>query len=71
MNVKDIFIRAVKSSCIVSIFYHIGVMLMGQPVTVKQVVTFTGMFILLYFLWLLLVSARENNRNNRNNRRRR
>ena len=71
MGIKELFIRAVKSSCIVSIFYHIGAMLVGQPVTVRQVITFTGMFILLYFLWLVMVSARENGRNNRNNRNRR
>ena len=71
MGIKELFIRSVKSSCIVSIFYHIGVLLMGQPVTIRQVITFTGMFILLYFMWLVLVSARENGRNSRNNRRRR
>jgi hypothetical protein len=30
----------------------------GQPVTVQQVFTFTVVFILLYFLWLVLVSYR-------------
>ena len=51
-----LFIRAVKSGCICSIFYHIGMMLVGMEVTVKQVAVFTVVFIGLYYLWLVMVS---------------
>jgi len=56
MNLGELFIRAVKSGCIVSIFYHVLMMLTGRPVTVAQVAIFTVVFIALYFLWLVLVS---------------
>ena len=56
MNFAGLFIRAVKSGCICSIFYHALMMLTGRPVTVAQVAIFTVVFIALYFLWLVLVS---------------
>ena len=57
MDLKELFIRAVKSGCICSIFYHILMMLTGMAaVTVRGAVVFTVVFILLYFLWLVLVS---------------
>lgn len=56
MNKKELFFRAVKSGCIVSIFYHIIMMLTGQKITMAEAVVFTVVFILLYFLWLVLVS---------------
>ena len=56
MNLSGLFIRAVKSGCICSIFYHALMMLTGRPVTVAQVAIFTVVFIALYFLWLVLVS---------------
>ncbi|MBR5122189.1 MAG: hypothetical protein IKU91_01395 [Anaerotignum sp.] len=59
MNITELFIRAVKSGCICSIFYHGLMMVTGQAVTLKQVVTFTVVFIFLYFLWLVLVSNRN------------
>ena len=58
MSFAELFIRAVKSGCICSIFYHGFILVTGQPVTVQQVFTFTVVFILLYFLWLVLVSYR-------------
>ena len=58
MSFVELFIRAVKSGCICSIFYHGFMLVTGQPVTVQQVFTFTVVFILLYFLWLVLVSYR-------------
>lgn len=57
MDLKELFIRAVKSGCICSIFYHVLMMITSRNVTVKGAVTFTVVFILLYFLWLVLVSA--------------
>lgn len=57
MDLKELFIRAVKSGCICSIFYHIFMMITGADITVKGAVVFTVVFILLYFLWLVLVSA--------------
>ena len=58
MSFVEPFIRAVKSGCICSIFYHGFMLVTGQPLTVQQVFTFTVVFILLYFLWLVLVSYR-------------
>ena len=62
MNLGTLFARAVKSGCICSIFYHGLMMVTGQAVTLKQVVTFTVVFIFLYFLWLVLVSSRGRRR---------
>jgi hypothetical protein len=59
MSFAELFIRAVKSGCICSIFYHGFMLVTGQPVTVQQVFTFTVVFILLYFLWLVLVTKRH------------
>ena len=58
MDWKELFIRAVKSGCICSIFYHVLMMLTGMAyVTMRSAAVFTVVFILLYFLWLVLVSA--------------
>lgn len=62
MNLSGLFIRAVKSGCICSIFYHVLMMITGKPVTVPQVVIFTVVFIMLYFFWLALVSYRGGKR---------
>ena len=59
MNLGGLFIRAVKSGCICSIFYHGFMMVTGQTVTIQQAFVFTVVFILLYFLWLVLVSKRN------------
>lgn len=56
MSLGELFVRAVKSGCICSIFYHVLMMLTGKAVTVAQVAIFTVVFIGLYFLWLVLVS---------------
>ena len=58
MDLGMLFVRAVKSGCICSIFYHGFMMVTGQPVTIQQAFVFTIVFILLYFLWLVLVSYR-------------
>lgn len=65
MSLKELFLRAVKSGCIVSIFYHIGMILGGRTVLLKQAITFTGMFIALYFVWLVMVSYGKDGRNRR------
>ena len=59
MNLGMLFIRAVKSGCICSIFYHGLMMVTGQAVTIQQAFVFTVVFILLYFLWLVLVTKRK------------
>lgn len=59
MNLGGLFIRAVKSGCICSIFYHGLMMVTGQAVTIQQAFVFTVVFIFLYFLWLILVSKRN------------
>jgi len=59
MNFAELFIRAVKSGCICSIFYHGFMMVTGTAVTIQQALVFTVVFILLYFLWLVLVSKRR------------
>ena len=59
MDFVALFIRAVKSGCICSIFYHGFMMVTGTAVTIQQALVFTVVFILLYFLWLVLVSKRR------------
>ena len=59
MNIAGLFIRAVKSGCICSIFYHGLMMVTGQAVSIQQAFVFTVVFIALYFLWLILVSHRR------------
>ena len=59
MNFAGLFIRAVKSGCICSIFYHGLMLVTGQAVTIQQAFVFTVVFILLYFLWLVLVTKRH------------
>ena len=59
MNLGGLFIRAVKSGCICSIFYHGLMMVTGQSVSIQQAFVFTVVFIFLYFLWLILVSKRN------------
>ena len=59
MNLGGLFIRAVKSGCICSIFYHGLMMVTGQAVSIQQAFVFTVVFIGLYFLWLILVSKRN------------
>lgn len=59
MNLGGLFIRAVKSGCICSIFYHGLMMVTGQAVSIQQAFVFTVVFIFLYFLWLILVSKRN------------
>ena len=59
MDYLGLFIRAVKSGCLCSIFYHGFMLITGVAIHLKQVVTFTGVFILLYYLWLVLVSKKN------------
>ena len=59
MNIAGLFIRAVKSGCICSIFYHGLMMVTGQAVSIQQAFVFTVVFIALYFLWLVLVTKRH------------
>ena len=59
MNLGGLFIRAVKSGCICSIFYHGLMMVTGQAVSIQQAFVFTVVFIVLYFLWLVLGTKRH------------
>lgn len=47
--------RALGTGILCSLMYHCTLLIMGQPVTVKNVVVFTVVFIVLYFVWLLMV----------------
>ena len=56
MNVGELFRRACVSGFVCSIFYHGLMLLMGTKVQLRSVVVFTVVFVLLYFVWLLVVS---------------
>ena len=60
MDYKMLFIRAIKSGCLCSVLYHGFMLITGMAISLRQVVTFTVVFILLYFLWLGLVSKKNN-----------
>lgn len=59
MDYKMLFIRAIKSGCLCSVLYHGFMLITGMAISLRQVVTFTVVFILLYFLWLVLVSKKN------------
>ena len=50
MDYKMLFIRAIKSGCLCSVLYHGFMLITGMAISLRQVVTFTVVFILLYFL---------------------
>ena len=56
MNVGELFRRACVSGFVCSIFYHVLMLLMGTKVKMRSAVVFTVVFVLLYFVWLLVVS---------------
>ncbi len=56
MNVGELFRRACVSGFVCSIFYHGLLLLMGTKVQLRSAVVFTVVFVLLYFVWLLVVS---------------
>ena len=56
MNVGELFCRACVSGFVCSIFYHGLMLLMGTKVQLRSAVVFTVVFVLLYFVWLLVVS---------------
>lgn len=56
MNIVELFRRACVSGFICSIFYHGLMILMGTKVELRSAVVFTVVFVLLYFVWLLMVS---------------
>lgn len=56
MNVGELFRRACVSGFVCSIFYHGLMVLMGTKVQLRSSVVFTVVFVLLYFVWLLVVS---------------
>lgn len=58
MNLPELFRRACVSGFVCSIFYHGLMLLMGTEVQLRSAVVFTVVFVLLYFLWLLMVSRR-------------
>ena len=59
MDYGKLLIRAIKSGCLCSVFYHGFLLITGAAITLKQVAIFTVVFSLLYFLWLVLVSMRH------------
>lgn len=56
MNVGELFRRACVSGFVCSIFYHGLMLLMWTKVQLRSAVVFTVVFVLLYFVWLLVVS---------------
>lgn len=56
MNIVELFRRACVSGFVCSIFYHGLMLLMGTKVQLRSAVVFTVVFVLLYFVWLLMVS---------------
>ena len=56
MNVGELFRRACVSGFVCSIFYHGLMLLMGTKVQLRSAVVITVVFVLLYFVWLLVVS---------------
>lgn len=56
MNVGELFRRACVSGFVCSIFYHGLMLLMGTKVQLRNAVVFTVVFVLLYFVWLLVIS---------------
>ena len=56
MNVGELFRRACVSGFVCSIFYHGLMLLMGTKVQLRSAVVFTVVFVLLYFVWILVVS---------------
>ncbi len=56
MNIVELFRRACVSGFVCSIFYHGLMILMGTKVQLRSAVVFTVVFVLLYFVWLLMVS---------------
>ena len=56
MNIVELFRRACVSGFVCSIFYHGLMILMGTKVELRSAVVFTVVFVLLYFVWLLMVS---------------
>ena len=59
MNLPELFRRACISGFVCSIFYHGLMLLAGTAVSLRGAVAFTVVFVLLYFLWLLMVSRRK------------
>ncbi len=58
MKVGELFRRACVSGFVCSIFYHGLMLLMGTKVQLRSAVVFTVVFVLLYFVWLMMVSYR-------------
>lgn len=56
MNIVELFRRACVSGFVCSIFYHGLMILMGTKVQLRSAVVFTVVFVLLYFVWLLVIS---------------
>lgn len=59
MGLMELFRRACVSGFVCSIFYHALLLVTGAKVGLRSAVIFTVVFVLLYFLWLLLVSRRR------------
>ena len=56
MNVGELFRMACVYGLVFSIFYLGLMLLMGTKVQLRSAVVFTVVFVLLYFVWLLVVS---------------
>ncbi|WMI81522.1 hypothetical protein [Anaerotignum sp. MB30-C6] len=48
--------KAFGTGILCSFMYHGTLLIMGQPIAIRNVAVFTVVFILLYFVWLFMVS---------------
>ncbi len=56
MDWLEIMKKAFGTGILCTLVYHGTLLMIGQPVTMKNVVIFTAVFTLLYFLWLFMAS---------------
>lgn len=57
MDRMEMFKKSCMTGILCSLMYHMTLMLVGEQVSIAKAILFTGVFVVLYFLWLLLVSV--------------
>lgn len=56
MSWFELLKKAFGTGILCTLVYHGTLLMIGQPVTIKNVVIFTAVFTLLYFLWIYMAS---------------
>ncbi len=56
MDWLEMFKKAFGTGILCSLWYHGNFFIMGQPRGLRNALIFTVVFIMLYFLWLVMVS---------------